>query len=98
MGEALLGVLLLQLPTQKAGGCVRWRGRAENPVKSKGLHRLCKLIGLSEKIRVQRGDYGFIKVITGWLAAEADMSPSSGSGLNYSSTPVSKNRLGKEEV
>lgn len=54
--------ILLYLPTQKAGGCVRGRGRAENPGKSKAPNRSGKLIGPSEKIEVQGGDCSSVKV------------------------------------
>lgn len=84
------------LPHTKAGGCVRRRGRAENPGKSEGPHRSRKLMGLSEETEVQRGDCDSMKVtrLAGWLAAQVDMGPTSGSGLNYSPKCVSRNRMG----
>lgn len=56
------------LPTQKAGVCVRQRGRAENPGKSKGLHGSHKLVGLGIDTEVQRGDCDSIEVmrLAGW--------------------------------
>ena len=56
------------LPTQKAGGCVRRSGRAENPSKSKGPDRSCKLVGLGNDTEGQRGDCDSLEVmrLAGW--------------------------------
>lgn len=62
MGEKLSLSSLTCLPTQKAGGCVRRRGRAENSSKSKGPHRSHKLVGLGNNTEVQRGDCDSIEV------------------------------------